>query len=294
MERTVTLENLDSDEIRNYTIYNDSRIAFIKDLKFIDVHEPVRLDAFIVVVCLNGHSTLYFNNKVHELKAKDMLICRPLLVLDKSMCSLNAEFRTMCISKTYIQQLPINGNGNTWDIIKFLEQSPVLTLTNEETQTFCRYYDLIQAKVTSTTRLQYRKEQLDNLLQAMLYEFGEVINRFIKIRPNMFTSGEKLFRDFLDLLNKSRPKPRNIGFYADKLCITSKYLSAICKNESGYTASELINRYLLNDIEYQLRMPNKSIKEICNEMNFPNLSFFGRYVKKHLGLSPKQWREKNV
>ena len=63
------------------------------------------------------------------------------------------------------------------------------------------------------------------------------------------------------------------------------------KDCSGYTASDLINRYVVKDIDYLLKKRDKSVKEICNELEFPNLSFFGRYVKKHLGLSPKQYRE---
>ena len=67
-----------------------------------------------------------------------------------------------------------------------------------------------------------------------------------------------------------------------------------CKESSGETASELINRYVVKDIDFLLKQRGKSIKEICNELEFPNLSFFGRYVKKHLGLSPKQYRAKEL
>ncbi len=82
-----------------------------------------------------------------------------------------------------------------------------------------------------------------------------------------------------------------IGFYANQLYVTPKYLSAVCKEVSGQTASELITQYMVKDILYLLRNSQKSIKEIANELNFPNLSFFGKYVKQHLGMSPKQYRE---
>ncbi len=294
MERTVRLEKLDSEEIRSHTIYCDSRIAFVKDLKNINVQQPVRVDAFVAILCLKGRCTLYIGNKTYEIKAKDMLICHPNIVLDKSMNSLDAEFRSICLSKEYVQQLTLPRNSNSWDIVKFLEQSPVLPLTDEEVQMFCRFYDLILLKVTSTAKQQYRKEQIDCLLQAFLYEFGEVLSRFISIKPGTFTAAEKTFREFLDLLNGISPKPRSVSYYADKLCITPKYLSTVCKEASGQTASDLINSFVVKDIEYQLRIPGKSIKEVCNDLDFPSLSFFGRYVKKHMGTSPKQWREKNT
>ena len=75
--------------------------------------------------------------------------------------------------------------------------------------------------------------------------------------------------------------------------ITPKYLSAVCKEASGQTASELINQYVVKDIVYLLHQPDKSIKDIAFELDFPNLSFFGKYVKKHLGMSPKMYRKEN-
>ena len=102
------------------------------------------------------------------------------------------------------------------------------------------------------------------------------------------------FRDFLELLSSTYPKPRNVAYYADKLCLTPKYLSTVCREACGSTASEIINRYVVRDVQYLLRQRGKSIKEICNELEFPNLSFFGRYVKKHLGLSPKAYRSHEV
>ena len=74
-----------------------------------------------------------------------------------------------------------------------------------------------------------------------------------------------------------------IGFYANQLYVTPKYLSAVCKEVSGQTASELITQYMVKDILYLLRNSQKSIKEIANELNFPNLSFFWKVRKTAFG-----------
>lgn len=66
----------------------------------------------------------------------------------------------------------------------------------------------------------------------------------------------------------------------------------VCKDISGQPASDLIDQYVMKDVVYLLRKTEKSIKEITNELDFPNISFFGKYVKKHLGLSPRMYREK--
>ena len=138
----------------------------------------------------------------------------------------------------------------------------------------------------------HRKELVDALLAAFLYEFSDVLDRFADFRQQPYSAGSNVFRNFLSLLSSSYPKSRSVSYYADKLCLTPKYLSTVCKEVSGETASELINRYVVKDIDFLLKQRGRSVKEICNELEFPNLSFFGRYVKKHLGLSPKQYREK--
>lgn len=112
------------------------------------------------------------------------------------------------------------------------------------------------------------------------------------MRPTSFNSSSNLFNAFIELLVSSYPKERSVSYYASRLFVTAKYLSAICKENSGETASDLITSYVMKDVEYLLKCPDKSIKEIANKLNFATLSFFGKYVKRNLGISPKEYREK--
>ena len=114
---------------------------------------------------------------------------------------------------------------------------------------------------------------------------------FGKFATPTYSSSERLFKEFLHLLVSSYPKPRMVAVYADKLHVTPKYLSAVCKEISGETASDIINQYVIKDVLYLLKKSEKSIKEIVNELDFPNLSFFGKYVKRYTGSSPKQYRK---
>lgn len=104
--------------------------------------------------------------------------------------------------------------------------------------------------------------------------------------------GSLLFKQFIELLASMDVKPRKVDFYSRKLCITSKYLSNICKSNSGKTAYEWIVEYVTDDIYRQLTHSDKSIKEIANSLDFPNLSFFGKFVRAHLGCSPSEFRRK--
>ncbi len=273
------------------TIYADEQIVFIENLQDVDRMGFVKLEHFVMIVCLRGHATINIEGSPHDIRPNDALICRPNIILGDSMTSMDFDFRCICLSKDYVQQLPLISNENTWDVLMFFEKSPVLSLTSDEVKDFCLYYDLMRSRLQNP-RIRYRKELLSALLTAFLYEFGSVVDRFADFRPQPFSAGSNVFRNFLSLLSSSYPKSRSVAYYADKLCLTPKYLSTVCKEVSGETASELINRYVVKDIDFLLKQRGRSVKEICNELEFPNLSFFGRYVKKHLGLSPKQYREK--
>ena len=86
-------------------------------------------------------------------------------------------------------------------------------------------------------------------------------------------------------------KRRPINEYASELAITPKYLTMLCLKYSNKTASQWIIDYTLEDIRFYLRSSNLSIKEISAKLGFANMSHFGSYVRKHLGMSPSEFRE---
>ena len=272
-------------------LYSDGQITLIESLLDVERGDAARLEHFVFILCLRGHAAISIDGRSYNLYPDNVLICHPNIVLGESMSSMDFEFRGVVLSKDYLQRLPLVSTDNMWDVMMFFEKAPVLSLTPDEVKDFCRYYDLIRPRLADT-HLRYREELLSALLTALLYELSNIISRFADFRPQPYSAGSNVFRNFLSLLFSSYPKSRSVAYYADKLCLTPKYLSTVCKEVSGETASELINRYVVKDIDFLLKQRGRSVKEICNELEFPNLSFFGRYVKKHLGLSPKQYREK--
>ena len=92
-------------------------------------------------------------------------------------------------------------------------------------------------------------------------------------------------------LEEDNGSHRTVSYYANKLCYTTKYLSKVVKEVSGKTAMEFINQNAIRYIRHQLLYSDKSIKEIADQFEFYNLSFFGKYIKKHLGVSPSQFRK---
>ena len=109
--------------------------------------------------------------------------------------------------------------------------------------------------------------------------------------PETMQSRDVLTNAFFDLLASTTPKPRTVTWYADKLNKTPKYLSTVVKQTSGRPAFEWIQEAVTTEIANYLKNSPLTIKEICNELDFPSLSFFGRYVHEHLGVSPTEYRK---
>ena len=103
-----------------------------------------------------------------------------------------------------------------------------------------------------------------------------------------------VYRRFMALLAESNGRVRSVSVFANMLNITPKYLCKCVKNESGCSPLDLIHETTASTIRQQLRYSNKTIKEICTELDFPNPSFFGKFVKEHLGMSPTEYRQQNL
>lgn len=96
------------------------------------------------------------------------------------------------------------------------------------------------------------------------------------------------------LLAESNGRVRSVSVFANMLNVSPKYLSKCVKDESGRSPLDLVHETTVNTIRQQLRYSNKTIKEICTELDFPTLSFFGKFVKQHLGMSPTEYRQQNL
>lgn len=290
-------ENIDkATQIQNatngkLTVFHDHRIAVLEHITGYDTHRllPIKTDAFFIVLCLKGEINFYLNNKSYTAKANNLLICHPKTFIQNKNTSADFECFGFCLSQPYAKQLFMVSSYN-WKLRFFIENHPILKVDDNGFKVFRQYFDLLRSKLKAQPH-PHQKEVIDALLQAFVYEMHDSLDEAIKNEPNSFRSSTNLFYSFINLITSAYPKERSVSYYADKLFVSSKYLTTVCKEHTGDTALALITKYVVQDIEYLLHCPNKSIKQISNELEFPSLTFFGKYVKRNLGVSPKDYRE---
>lgn len=284
-------EILDSIRRNDMAAYCDGRMAFIDSSRNLGSVGRVSTDALILSLCLNGNLTVAINDRECTIGPGDLMVCMPGTTIDRRQVPGGIEGRCICLSMGCMRRLSQINMGDAWNAIVALHSSPVLRLRPDEVQVFCTYYDLMLSRLNSSGH-RYHEKLVESLLMAFLYDFHGLLERFFTPSCKPRRSADKVFSDFVSLLSSASPKPRDVAYYADRLCLTPKYLSAVCKQVSGITASQFIAQFVVKDIRRLLEETDKSIKEICNELAFPNPSFFGTYVRKHLGLSPRQYRDR--
>lgn len=280
--------NLQNPEAQNSLIYNDGELAFERDVRGIAALLPARLEIHVIMLILKGRATVQIDGVHYELKKDDLFVGSPNQILENGLVSVDFEGCLIFVSAAYVQRiLPMAGHA--WDYKLLFKKHPVCTLLPDEVTVFCQYYDLLCSKVQQTTHAS--KRVIDTLMLAFFYDMENCLNRVAQPQTHPFTSGESLFQRFITLLSSSYPKPRSVTWYADQLNITPKYLSTLCKQAGGKRPTELIEMYVNKDIDFLMRHSQKTVKEIAYELDFPNLSFFGKYMRRNFGLSPKAYRE---
>lgn len=102
---------------------------------------------------------------------------------------------------------------------------------------------------------------------------------------------ETLRQRFRELLMEECRMHREVTFYADKLCVTSDYLSKVVREYDGQSAAKWIINAVITEAKILLREPDKTINQIAIELNFPDQSTFGKFFKRNTGLSPLEYKK---
>ena len=293
MERRENLQKMKEKRERPQPLYMDGDIAII-DLKECDSfgsQEGVRLDYFLFLSCISGNLRFSINAHEKELKAYQILLCRPNDLLGNFEFSTDCQGIVMCVSREAIHD-NIRLDNLFWKSKLPLNENPILHLSEEEIQLLSRYGQLIDYRVRMKGR-PYSKEVVVALIRAFLLELYIHISARQSEQPDpYYRRKDSLFQTFMKKLTSMEVKPRSVTWYAEQLCVTPKYLTSVCKEICGRPAFDVINEAVLTDVRYQLKYSQKSIKEIADYLDFPNISFFGKFVRHHVGCSPKEYRRR--
>ena len=162
--------------------------------------------------------------------------------------------------------------------------------TGEE-QTLCHYVKLMGCYPKQFHNA-YEDHEQKLLLMALTYKLCAIFSRRLAQSEVEIGHRQEIFFHLLQLVRQYYGSERSVSFYADKLCLSPKYLSSLTKEIAGKTVQEIIFQAVVKRSIFLMKNSNKTIQQIADELNFPNLSAFGTFFKKQTGFSPRNYRTK--
>lgn len=290
--KTIQRVSMEMIEESGTATYSDGDIVILDSQLRGNPQNLYQLDMVMMAFCANGKVQMDLNGTTYRAAKGDIIVCPPNTIIDNVMISPDMDCKVIGLSNRAIQQ-SLHVGKNLWNMILYVVKNPVIHLDDQHQELMGYYHDLLRHKVYNHEG-HYQREVMHSLFQGMFYELCSII------RPNIeennleegLKQGDLLFKRFLRLLGESDGRERSVSEFAHKLNVTPKYLSTVTKTASGKTALQWIHEHSTEKIARLLRYSDLSIKEIANDLNFPNLSFFGKFVRTHLGMSPSEYRKK--
>lgn len=251
--------------------------------------DPAYKDYLSHALCTGGRCAFRFNGKEFELQEGDvMIVRRGKLIEDVRPDSKFCVTNVMVAAEFIAASTPARSNyGVKGQLALFM--NPVMHLDASQYALCRKDLDNIAFRLSQTDH-HFREELLMNAVQAMILDFFDFHSHQYREQEVSVQSASIMTRFLSMLENGDYRTHREVSWYADKLCITPKYLSQVSKEVSGCAANFWINRYTILDISRLLRDKSLSFVQISELFCFSSPAYFSRYVQRYLGTNPTEYR----
>ena len=247
---------------------------------------PCRLKAEIFVLCMDGSIDASINLSEYIIKKNDFVTLSPGSIIQINRIEGNLKLYFMVFSSEFINGL--NKNKSIIDLIYITKNHPVLSLPEEFASIYEEFF-LLMMKVYYKKHSPYNPEILKCMLLSILYRLSDMYHDQPARKETFSSRSEEICKTFGHLVIQHYTQERNVSYYAKKMGITPAHLSNTVKNMTGKTVMDFISEVVIVDAKAQLKSTNLPIREIAYSLNFPNVSFFGKYFKRLTGMTPQQY-----
>ncbi|MEX8547093.1 MAG: helix-turn-helix domain-containing protein [Mucilaginibacter sp.] len=252
---------------------------------------PYRSEGYIIGICTRGSAKVEVNLQVYDARPDAVLLATPFHILRIFNSSEDFLCRFLVFSKAFLTEHNINSHFiETFSFFK-TSSTPVIFLEQQNGKVLGEIFSIIQHKLRREEH-RFRTEICRSILVALLYEIAAVYEQQHVIIKKKQTRKQELNMLFQNLVFHQYKKHRNVQYYADELCVSSKHLTESIKEVTGKTAGDWIDDAVVLEAKVLLRNHETSIARVAEEINFPDQSSFGKYFKKHTGFSPSEYRIK--
>lgn len=249
-----------------------------------------------VFLCMKGEVELSLDNELYRISEGDMYIYMPSTLV--RLLHRSADTSGILITAEADYVLPIVQRVANAENLLHLRLHPYVSLKDEEYVHLKEQIKNLQRRMAAETGehrgIQHRRlmsELFKSMGQTLVYEVLNIYFSHQPLQPVPQGKKDQIFHQFLLALFRHFRSEREVAFYAGLQHLTPRYFASIIKEKSGTNALQWIVQMVITEAKLLLETSDLSIKEISVRLNFPTQSFFGKYFKQYVGVSPKDYRE---
>ena len=224
--------------------------------------QPYRIKEGRIALVKQGVARVSINLIEHNLQAGNLSLMTPTSIIQVIEVSPDFDMQMIAIDNNF---LPISEKEDFFTYLLHHQRNILLSLTPQE--------------------------HIRHLIASLLYNIEYIAKHYNQMKGERLTHQESIFQQFISLVNSYSKTERNVGFYADKLCLTPRYLNTLIRQTSQQTVMDWINQSIILEAKVLLKHSNLLVYQISDELNFPNPSFFCKFFKRMTGMTPQEYQK---
>ena len=237
-------------------------------------------------IVISGEADINFNLRDRHLTSGTLVYIGPGTIIHPQRLSSDLRIFGMGLFSNFPMpfaqgQMPSVFNGQVRDF--------QLSANEEDIATATHIMDAIWQTVHATD--DYHRPTVTALVAAQMHHYDQLFHRQTDQLATTRSREQTIFDRFIQLVNQHCRQQHQISYYADRMCLTERYLGTVIRQTSGTTAKEWIDRALITQSKVLLRHSDKSVVQISEDLNFPNPAFFSKYFKRLTAMTPLEYRE---
>ena len=264
-------------------------VDFLYSTDFLAMNAPELSHTCMHLLCTAGEGSFVFNERCYHIVKNDLVVIPMPARVSNLAAHADMKVEWFAADYKFLQNLLPSNNYSIGGSIS-LNQDPVIKLTDEQARHLLSDFHRLRDRMGDRHLLFYR-ELMGSLCLTMMYDIFEPHAQ----RDATDTHTDRtayIVKQLMALLSTGISRTeRDVSYYAERLNVSPKYLSATIKRVTGHSVTSYIDRHTVPILKDYLNDERLSLTQIAELMNFASLSYFSRYCTKHLGQSPSEYRQ---
>ena len=249
-------------------------------------HEPYKLGQVLAIICEEGSAEGSVNLKPYRMEKNTFLIVLSSHIMESYRVDEDFKGSYIFMSDSFLSRLNI---GDSYSFYESVDKDPLMQFDDRTASAIKSYVDMARAICQMKDNNPNTGEALRLLTKLFFLMMGWFIHPNAVAKETEARHSD-VMNEFLSMVKGHYREHRDVEYYADKMNMSAKYMSTLVKKASGKTALQWIEDYVILDAKAQLSSTMNSVQQITYDLNFPSQSFFGRYFKRAVGMSPSEYR----